>query len=196
VPSLRLILPLSDPGAVAAAVDALAMIGRPAEAAVPELEALAAKSPLQLQLACAAALSCVTGDPERGLPILLKALGDSDPLVRKAAVEKIAGLGEVAHPAIPNLLRCTFDPDDAVRAAAVLTLGRIRAPHAQSVPEATLRLNDTSAEVRYAAAVVLASYGENARSSLTALHACLQDPVEKVAKCSAGAIKKIESPDS
>ena len=103
-------------------------------------------------------------------------------------------LARLAHPAIPNLLRCIVDPDETVRAAAVLTLGRIRAPHTQTVPDITLRLSDTAAEVRYAAAVVLASYGANARSALANLRACLQDPVEKVAKCVAGAIKKIESP--
>ena len=78
-----------------------------------------------------------------------------------------------------------------MRAAAVLTLGRIRAPHAQFVPGITARLGDPAPEVRYAAAVVLASYGANARSALTALRACLQDPVEKVAMCAAAAVKRL-----
>jgi hypothetical protein len=47
--------------------------------------------------------------------------------------------------------------------------------------------------VRYAAAVVLAGYGSHARSALTPLRACIQDPVEKVAMCAAAAVKKIES---
>jgi HEAT repeat protein len=58
------------------------------------------------------------------------------------------------------------------------------------------RLGDPSAEVRYAAAVVLAGYGETARRALPNLRTCLQDPVEKVAMCATGAIKKIESPES
>jgi HEAT repeat protein len=192
VASLRIMLQFPNPDTVTAAVESLAMIGRPAEAAVPELEALAAKSPLHLQLACAKALSCLTGDPGRGLPILSKALEYPDPLIRKTAAEKIAGLGEAAHPAIPNLLRCIVDPDEMVRVEALLALGRIRAPHSQTVSDIALRLNDPAAEVRYAAAVVLASYGANARSALTPLRTCLQDPVEKVAQCAAGAIKKIE----
>jgi len=64
------------------------------------------------------------------------------------------------------------------------------------VPDVALRLSDTAAEVRYTAAIVLASYGANARSALAVLRNCLQDPVEKVAMCVAGAIKKIESPGS
>jgi HEAT repeat protein len=84
-PPLRLILPLTNPEAVAAAVDALALIGLPAESAVPELDALAIASPPQVQLACAAAISSITGDPERGLPILTKALESPDPSIRKTA---------------------------------------------------------------------------------------------------------------
>ncbi len=195
-PSLRLILSLSDAAAVAAAVEALAMIGRPAEAAVPDLEALAARSLLPLQLACAAALVSLAGDPERGLPMLLNALENPDPQVRKTAVEKMAGLGPAGHSAIPNLLRCVADPDESVRAAAILALGRIRAPYARTAPEIVQRLSDTSVEVRYAAAVALAHYGAGARSALAALRACLQDPEEKVAKCVAGAIKMIEFPEA
>jgi HEAT repeat protein len=179
--------------AIAAAVDSLAIIGRPAESAVPELQALAAGALLPLQLACAAALCSLTGDPERGLPILAKALENPDPLVRKMAAEKIAVLGAAAHALAPHLLRCSADPHEAVRAAAVLTLGRIQAPHAQFVPGITARLGDPAPEVRYAAAVVLAGYGANARSALTALRACLQDPVEKVAICAAASVEKIES---
>ncbi len=118
VPSLRLMFQFSNLETVAAAVGALAMIGRPAAAAVAELEALAPRSPFQLQLACAAAISCITGDAARSLPVLLNALENPDPLIRKLALEKIAGLGEMSHPAIPNILRCSFDPDEGVRAAA------------------------------------------------------------------------------
>jgi len=193
VPSLRLVLPTSSPEAVAAAVDALAMIGRSAEAAGPELQALSVNSPLQLQLACAAAISRVTGDPERGLPVLVNALENRDPLIRKTAIEKMALLGAAAHPATPQLLRCTADPDESVRVAALLTLGRIRAPHAQVVPGIAARMGDPDGEVRYAAAVVLAGYGARARPALAILQTCLQDPLEKVARCVAGAIKMIES---
>ena len=72
VPSLRIMLQFSNTETIAAAVESLAIIGRPAEAAVPELQALAARSPLPLQLACAAALCRLTGDPERGLPSACK----------------------------------------------------------------------------------------------------------------------------
>ena len=187
-------LQFKDPATVTAAVGSLAMIGRPAETCVPDLEALAARSTLSLQLACAEALCCLTGQQERGLPLLLKLLEHPDPLLRKTAAERIAGLGETGHPAIPDLLRRAVDPDEGVRAAALLTLGRIRAPHSQIISDVTERLTDTSPEVRYTAAVVLSSYGGDAGPALTALRLCLRDPEEKVANCAAGAIQMIEAP--
>lgn len=192
VPSLRLVLSMSDLNAVAAAVDALAMIGRPAEAVVSDVQSVAGRVPFPLQLACAAALCRLTGDPDRGLPILSRALEHPDPQVRKAASEKIALLGTSSHAAIPTLLQRTADADETVRAAAVLTLGRIRAPHDRILPDVTARLSDPAADVRYAAAVVLASYGAVARPAVPALRACFRDPVEKVAMCAAAAIEKIE----
>jgi HEAT repeat protein len=194
VPALRLILPLSNHEAVSAAVDALALIGRPAESVVRELDALAVTSPPKIQLACAAAISNITGDAERGLPILIKALEGPDPSIRQTAAEKIAALGTAAHPAIPDLLRCTADPDEGIRTAALLTLGRIQAPPDQAVPAAAYRLSDPAAEVRYSAAIVLANYGANARPALQSLYACLRDPVEKVTKAAAAAINKINIP--
>ena len=192
VPSLRIMLQFPNTEAIAAAVDSLAIIGRPAENAVLDMQALAAGAPLPLQLACAAALGRLTGDPGQGLPILSKALENHDPLVRKMAAEKIAVFGAAAHSVVPHLLHCSADPHEAVRAAAVLTLGRIQAPHAQVVPGITACLGDPAPEVRYAASVVLASYGANARSALTPLRACLKDPAEKVAMCAATSVEKIE----
>jgi HEAT repeat protein len=192
VPSLRILLQFSNPQPVAAAIEALAMIGRPAAPAAAEIEAAAARFPAGVQLNCAAALCCLTGNPERGLPLLIRALGNSDRLLRAAAAEKIGMLATAAHSAIPNLLQRTQDPEEKVRAAAVLALGRIRAPYSQLLSDLPLRLADPDAEVRYATVVVLASYGAEARSMLPALRACLQDPVEKVAQCAAAAIRKIE----
>ncbi len=196
VPSLRIMLQFANPAAVAAAVGSLAMIGPPAASAVPEIEALAARSSFDIQLSCASALCRITGSPERGLSLLANALGNADSLIRKTAAENIALLGTVGHSAIPSVLHCTADPDASVRTAAVLALGRMRAPHSQVLPEMQLRLGDPDAEVRYAVAVVMASYGADARSALPALRSCLQDPVEKVAQCAAGAIARIESADS
>jgi HEAT repeat protein len=194
VASLRLMLQFSAQETVAAAVSALAFIGKPAAATASDLEALAARSPEALRLACAAALARVTGDPRRGLFVLVKALGSADTQIRKLAAEKIADLQEAAHPAVPDLLRCTTDPDGQVRAAAVLTLGRIRAPHSEVIAQIIARLKDTEAEVRYNSSIILASWGRDARSALPALHVCVGDAVEQVSKCAQAAIEKIESP--
>ena len=193
VPSLRRMLQFPNVETVAAAIGSLALMGPAAAAAVPDIDAGAAKFPRQLQLECASALSSITGDPARGLPVLVQSLENSDPLGRKAAAEKIAVLASLSHAAIPGLLRCATDPDETVRAAAVLTLGRIQAPHDQVVPHIAARLSDPADEVRYAAAVALSGYGAYARPALTHLRACIRDRVEKVAKCAAAAVEKIEA---
>jgi HEAT repeat protein len=196
VPALRRMLRFPNPETVIAALQSLAMIGPPAAAAVSDVDALASRPFPPLRLACAATLACLTGDPARGLPVLLQALGDSDAQVRRTAAEKIGGLGRVAHPAIPDLVRHAADADESVRAAAVLALGRIRAPHAQVGPAVAARLGDPAADVRYAAVVVLSGLGAEARSSLAPLRALLQDPEERVANCAAAAVRWIEKADS
>jgi HEAT repeat protein len=191
VPSLKIMLQFSRPETVEAAVEALAVIGPPAASAAPELEALAARSPLPFQLACIAALARITGDPERGMPEIVNALEHEDPVIRKTAAEKIAMFGVSAHPVLPKLLRCMEDPDSAVRAVAVISLGRLQAPPDRVVTEVVPCLGDHDAEVRYAAAVVLAGYGADAKSAIPALKERLQDPVEKVSMCARSALEMI-----
>src|SRR5690606_11607808 len=93
VPSLKRMLGFPAQETVEAAVEALAAIGPPAASAAPELEALAAKSPMSIRLGCLTALARIIGNPERSLNIIAGALGHDDPAIRKSAVEKIAGLG-------------------------------------------------------------------------------------------------------
>ena len=128
VPALRLMLQFSDPRTVASAVGALSQFGPAARESLADLEALAPRAPLAVQLACAAAMARIGGDANRGLSLLLRALDHADPPVRKQSLERITELGPAAHAAIPRILECAADPAPEVRAAGALTLGRIRAP--------------------------------------------------------------------
>jgi HEAT repeat protein len=191
VPALRLMLQFSDPRTVTGAVSALSQIGPGAGESLADLEAIAPRAPLAVQLACAAALARISGDASRGLPLLLRALDHPDPSVRKQSLERITELGPAAHPAIPRILECGADPAPEVRAAAALTLGRIRAPACDVVSPMVRLLDDASPEVRINAMIVLASWGDAASAALPALRKWTGDPDEKTSVTANAAIERI-----
>ena len=191
VPGLRLMLQFSDPRTVVAAVGALSQIGPEARESLADLETLAPRAPLAVQMACAAAVARISGDASRGLPLLLRALDHPDPSVRKQSLERITELGPAAHPAIPRILQCAADPAPEVRAAGALTLGRIRAPTSEVVSPMVRLLDDASPEVRINAMIVLASYGGAASAALPALHKWTGHTDEKTSIAASAAIERI-----
>jgi HEAT repeat protein len=191
VPALRLMLQFSDPRTVAAAVGALSQIGPEARESLADLEGIAPRSPLTVQMACAAAVARISGDASRGLPLLLRALDHPDPPVRKQALERITELGPAAHAAIPRILQCAADPAPEVRAAGALTLGRIRAPASEVVSPMVRLLDDASPEVRLNAMMVLVSWGEAASEALPALHRWTGDTDKKTSAAASAAIERI-----
>jgi HEAT repeat protein len=191
VPSLRLMLKFSDPRTVASAAGALSQIGPEARESMADLEAMAPRAPLTVQMACAAAVVRISGDASRGLPLLLRALDHPEPSVRKQALERITELGPAAHPGIPRILECCADPAPEVRAAAALTLGRIRAPASEVVSPMARLLDDASPEVRMNAMIVLASWGDAASAALPELHKWAGDSDEKTAVAATAAIERI-----
>jgi HEAT repeat protein len=192
VPALRLMLQFSDPRTVASAVGALSQIGPEARESLADLETIAPRAALPVQMACAAAVARISGDASRGLPLLLQALDHPDPLVRKQSLERITELGPAAHPAIPRILECAADPAPEVRAAAALTLGRIRAPASDVVPPMVRLLDDASPEVRMNAMIVLASWGDAAREALPALGKWTGHADEKTSAAARAAIQRID----
>jgi HEAT repeat protein len=191
VPALRLMLQFSDPRTVAAAVGALSQIGPEARESLADLEGIAPRSPLTVQMACAAAVARISGDASRGLPLLLRALDHPDPPVRKQSLERITELGPAAHAAIPRILECVADPAPEVRAAGALTLGRIRAPASDVIPPMTRLLDDASPEVRMSAMIALASYGSAASAALPAFRKWTGDPDERTSAAARAAIERI-----
>jgi HEAT repeat protein len=191
--SLELMLRFPDPNTLSAAVSALAMIGPPAAQSAGSLDGLAARAPVPLQLACAAALARITGDPARGLPILLGALSSPDPAIRKLSLDRIGELQEAGGSAAPYLLHSLGDPDAGVRAAAALAMGRTRVPAAHSLPPLIRLLDDPAPEVRVHASIALSALGREAAQALPQLRAHGQDPdanVAAAANAAAGMIEK------
>jgi HEAT repeat protein len=172
--ALQVMLRFPNADAVAGAVSALALIGPPGAAAIPDLDALALRSPVPLKLSCAAALVRTSGDPKRGLPMLQRALADPDPAVRKLAVERIGELQDAAASAAPDLLRALADPVPGVRSAAALAVARARVPAPHGVPALTALLDDPEPEVRTMAASALTAFGHEAAPALPKLRALAQ----------------------
>jgi HEAT repeat protein len=186
--SLELMLRFPDPNTLAAAVAALALIGPPASTTDGSLDSLAVRSPLPLQLACASALVRITGDPARGLPILLGAVANEDPAIRKLSLDRIGELQENGGAAAPYLIHSLGDPEPSVRAAAALAIARIRVPAAQSLPPLIMLLEDPAPQVRIHAAIALSALGREAAPSLPKLRAHTQDPDAKVAAAASAAV--------
>jgi HEAT repeat protein len=190
--SLELMLRFLDPNTLAAAVAALALIGPPALQSAGSLDALAARAPLPLQLACASALVRITGDPARGLPILLGALTNPDPAIRKLALDRIGELQQAGGAAAPYLIHSLGDPEPPVRAAAALAIARIRVPPAQSLTPLIILLDDPVPEVRVHTSIALSAFGREAMQALPQLRARAQDPNTNVASAASAAAGMIE----
>ena len=85
-------------------VNAVAVIGPPAAAAVPDLTLeLGADDPL-LRMAAAKALAAIGPAARPAIPSLAAALGDRRPFVRMTVADALATFGHAAAPAIPQLI--------------------------------------------------------------------------------------------
>jgi HEAT repeat protein len=100
----------------------LGKIGPDAAAAEAVLTKLLDGSDRCLAVASAWALTAVRPDSAEAIkkarPVLDAGLNDSDPLVRRCAVEALGGMGPSAKDALPALKKATTDSDPSVSAAA------------------------------------------------------------------------------
>jgi HEAT repeat protein len=190
VPALRIVLQFSDLAVVGAAVSALSYIGPAAAESLADIQNLSVRWPLPLKLAGASAAVRVGGDPASSMPLLLQALQDPDPEVRKTGLERISELLEAAHPVVPAIIRCLADSVPAVRAAAALTLGRIKAPADQALPALVRVLEDDEAEVRLKAVIALSGFKSSGLSSIPELRRLLIDSDTSVATAAAAVIRE------
>ena len=135
-------------------------------------------------------------DPQafrKAVPVLIKALGDEDPRVRRVAA-RMLGAGEAAsRPAATALARLLDDKDAGVRLTAAVALGKV----GRSGPavKAILRdLKHDKPEVRRMAAAALGQLGPLAKAAAGDLVACLRDKDRKTQSAVATALPKVGTP--
>jgi HEAT repeat protein len=124
--------------------------------AVAQVAAQGAWGVLIRALTCTQVREVVVGLGAPAVPALIKALGDSDSAVRRAAAEALGKLGDPQ--AVPALIQALGDSDSAVRRAAAEALGAIGDP--QAVPALIQALGDSDWDVRRAAAWALGKLGD------------------------------------
>jgi HEAT repeat protein len=118
------------------------------------------------------------------LPSLAEGLRDPNPAVRRASLDALESIGEVAPSESVALIGALRDRDVFVRWAAARILGKLRAHQTDSaIAELARLLDDTDMGVRYAAAEALRQYGPAARSAAPALVQSIgrRDPATRTA---------------
>jgi len=108
---------------------------------------------------------------------LIRALADSDAVIRENAAEALGRAGPGAEPAIPALILLLSDKDPFVNGKAADALGRIGK---ESVPHLITALTDGGSSVRWSAAIALGKIGADAREAVSALSGALRDTSDDV----------------
>ena len=199
------------------AIRALATMGEPARAAVPELVPLLAvqdpavgyralkllealldrttarkELPDLLQLAISQPTSHAgqlvgTLAPDDVIPLLSPSIRVGDPALRAAAIHLAGRFGRRGAEAVPALIEALESPEPAVALAAAESLGEVAAGE-PAVRALGRALENPSQDVRWRSASALEQIGPAAAAALPALRTHLQDPAEYVRICSARAM--------
>lgn len=179
-------------GVACASAHALGAIGSAAGRAIPALmKALNQPGTLSGEFA-ADALGKIGADAE---PMLIPAVRNPNPEIRRRAIRALGGVGPAAAGTIPLLIQAMADPDEETREVVVQALGTIGkgAASKAAVPALIKALIDSDRAVRSKAAEALAIIGSDATDALEALRSLMGD-VDEVRDAAERAIKKISRP--
>lgn len=157
------------------AVDALSQIGIADAGVVPALiQTLSfAGEEAELRVLTAEALAYIGPNASAAVPALLRATGDKNESLRRAAVAAIGAVGPMADVAIPTLVELLFfDESAAVRDQAADALSRIGSSATKLL---TRLLAVEDAEVRWRAAQSLGTIRPPAKSAVPSLTKALED---------------------
>ncbi|MCC6487089.1 MAG: HEAT repeat domain-containing protein [Candidatus Hydrogenedentes bacterium] len=146
----------------------LKMWGREAHSAFPALAAAAEDPEGEVRAAAILALGSIatskemaqmlsisfeaTVPPEKVVPIINRAIGDSDPAVRRCAATALYYCVDPAPESTSALLRAVSDPDASVRCAVVEALGQLGVNGPDALRALLNALDDGEAKVRASAA--------------------------------------------
>ena len=121
---------------------------------------------------------------------LIKALSDTDYMVRWNAAVALGDIGPDAKAAVPAIVQALSDSNGKVQSGAAYALGRI-GPDA--IPALIQALSNSNDKVRSIAAHALGLIGPDAAAAVPALVQALSDNNEKVRRRAAEALSKIGS---
>lgn len=141
-------------------------IERSGRRAIPPLESFLRDSGGAITLGAGQALWDLEPGNRRAVEAFSRALGDSEPSVRKAALEFLEDHGQDS---VTGLRRALEQPEPEVRAWACATLGEIGPQAEAAAPGLRGLLADPAVEVRVEAAQALFQIGEENRVILPAL---------------------------
>lgn len=181
---------------------ALALLGKVAEEATPQVAVLAADSTLDFATRASAieALANVGIERPETLPVLIDILSqpganrDSSVEERLIAAEALGILGPTAAPAVPELIRSLESDWALIQRAAAQTLGKIGVSAAFAVPALVdLIYESEGAEAQEAAAEALSSLGPDGALALKRL---IRDPDPKIRGLALRGLKSLPASES
>lgn len=181
----------------ARAIEDIGQLGPDAKPAIPLLLSFLSSRDAEVRLSSAAALGNVGPIAGDAVPRLIVALHDPVIRVRVYAALALAQMAPVAQRAAPALIAVmrlapTDDETRALHSNAVYALRLIR-PSRKNVSPLCDALGDSSAQVRFSAAVVLAAMGSEASGARSALQRALVDPNPMVHDAAQRALASIEA---
>lgn len=115
------------------------------------------------------ALVASTNKPQLLLPRLQNAMNDSSPLVRQAAMDALAGLGEIAKGASAALVKSLNDKDSAVRLSAIRAIGKLNSEDSDLAEKLIQFLEGANAETRLAVVTSLGGFKQLPNSAVNNL---------------------------
>lgn len=148
---------------------ALALLGRKARSAMPQLEAGMKDeiAPIATESACAYSLA--GGDVSKAMPLLKQALKHKAPFVLWNAARAVERLGPEGKDAVPELLPLLKHQDAEIRIVAAHALSKIGSPAKESVPIIADLSKSKDGRQRAQMEKVLEQFGPDAREALPVL---------------------------
>ena len=149
------------------AVSGFLALGRVAEPAIPELQALVTGPDKENAYYAINALQAI-GSPQT-MPVIFHALTNDVAILREGALFSVGNFRSHAHAAVPLLVKCLQATENNVRANAANAIGQIGMHPAIVVPALIQCLQDSYPPVKRYAISALSGYGRDAISALPAL---------------------------
>ena len=171
------------------AITTLGRLGRASQSAFAPISRLLEAEPLEVRVAAASVLASLEMEPETIRPAVTRALKDTEPKVRAAALAAIRRLGPQGSIFVPELIPLVGGKDNVER---LLRRFERKGPDEGSIPALIELLKHDSAPVRLNAAKFLGLAGKNAENALPALQRLLEDPSDEVRKQAKTACEQIQ----